>query len=79
MTVLYKITLVPLAAEIRAADSWILSPFYADDAVFDESAIRSAQLLKLLMERGPVRGYFPEPARSIFFLDTPSQDDLAKR
>ena len=29
--VLYGITLVPLAEELRAADSGLLSPFYADD------------------------------------------------
>ena len=30
--VLYRITLVPLTEELRAADPGILSPFYADDA-----------------------------------------------
>ena len=33
--VLYGITLVPLAEELRAADTGILSPFYADDAAFE--------------------------------------------
>ena len=51
--VLYGITLVPLAEELRAADLGILSPFYADDAAFGGLAQRSAQLLKLLMRRGP--------------------------
>ena len=68
--VLYGITLVPLAEELRAADPGILSPFYADNATFDGSAQRSAQLLKLLMKRGPERGYFPEPAKYLFILDT---------
>ena len=36
--VLYRITLVPLAEELRAVDSGILSPFYADDAAFERSA-----------------------------------------
>ena len=36
--VLYVITLVPLAEELRAADPGILSPFYAGDAAFDGSA-----------------------------------------
>ena len=44
--VLYGITLVPLAQELRAADSGLLSPFYVDDVAFDGSARRSAQLLK---------------------------------
>ena len=76
---LYGITLVPLAEELRAADPGLLSPFYADDAAFDGSTRRSAQLLKLLMKRGPERGYFPEPAKSLFILDTPGQEAGAKR
>ena len=58
--VLYGITLTPLAEELRVADPGLLSPFYADDAVCDGSAQQSAQLLKLLMERGPDRGYLPD-------------------
>ena len=52
--VLYRITLVTLAEELRAADPGILSPF--DDAAFGGSEQCSAQLLKLLMKRGPDRG-----------------------
>ena len=33
--VLYKINLAPLAKELRAADTGLLSPFYAEDAAFD--------------------------------------------
>ena len=33
--VLYGITLVPLAEELRAVDSGLLYPFYEDDAAFD--------------------------------------------
>ena len=51
--VLYGITLVPLSEELQAADSGLPSPVYADDAEFDGSARRSAQLLKLMMRRGP--------------------------
>ena len=75
----YGITLAPLAEEIRAADLGILSPFYADDAAFDGLARRSAQLLKLLMKRWLDRGYFPEPANSLFILDNPGQEEAAKR
>ena len=53
--------------------------FYADSADFDGSARRSAQLLKLLMRRGPGRGYFPEPANSLFILDTLEKEDAAKQ
>ena len=51
--VLYGITLVPLAKELRDADPTILSPFYANDIVFNMSARRSAAQLHLLMDRGP--------------------------
>ena len=77
--VLYGITLVPLAEELRAADLGILYPFYADDASFDGLTRRSAQLLKLLMKRGPDWGYFPEPSNSLFISDTPGKEDAAKR
>ena len=79
LMVLYRITLVPLAEELRSADSGGLSPFYADDASFDGSARRSAQLLKILIKRGPDRGYFPKPAKSLFILDIPGQEEAAKR
>ena len=77
--VLYEITLVPLVEELRAADLGLLHPFYADDAAFDGSARRSAQLLKMLMKRGPDQGYLPKPAQSLFISDTPGQEEAAKR
>ena len=60
-------------------DLGILSPFYADDAAFDGSAQQSAQLLKLIMDRGIDRGYFHEPDNSLFILDTPGQEEASKR
>ena len=77
--VLYSITLAPFAEELKAADPGLLSPFYANDAAFDGSERRSAQLLKLSMKRGTDQGYFPEPAKSLFILDTPGQEEAAKR
>ena len=77
--VFYGITLAPLAEELKAADPGLLSPFYADDAAFDGSARRSAQLLKLLMKRGLDRGYFPEPTKSLFISDTSVQEVASKR
>ena len=50
-----------------------------DDAAFDGLARQSAQLLKMLMKRGPYRGYLPEPAKSIFISDTPGKEEAAKR
>ena len=77
--VLYGITLVPLAEELNTEDPGLLSPFYADDAAFDGSAQRSTQLLKLLMRRGPDRGYIPKPAKSLLISDTPGQEAAARR
>ena len=39
----------------------------------------SAQLLKLLMKRGSDRGYFPDPAKSLFILDIPGQEEATMR
>ena len=57
----------------------LLSLSYAIDAAFDDSAQRSAQLLKLLIKRGPDREYFPEIAKSLFILDTPVQEATVKK
>ena len=77
--VLYGITLVPLAEELRAVYLGLLYPFYTDDAAFNCSARCSAHLLKLLMKWGPDRGYLPEPAKSLFISDTPGQKEEAKQ
>ena len=77
--VLYGITLVPLVEELRAAYPGILSPFYADDTAFGGLARRSAQLLKLLMKRGPDRGYFPDLDNSLFISGTPGKEEVANR
>ena len=77
--VLYGITLAPLAEGLQAADPGLLSPFYADDAYFDCSARRSAQLLKLLMKRGPDQEYFPKLSKSLFISDLPGQEAAAKK
>ena len=77
--VLYGTTLIPLSEELQAADPGLLSPFYVDDAAFDGLSRHSTQLLNLLTKRGPDRGYFPDPAKSLFILDTPGQEAAAKR
>ena len=77
--VLYGINPVPLAKELRAVDLGILSPFYADDVAFDGLERQSAQLLKLLIERGPYQGYLPEPDKSLFISDTPGKEETSRR
>ena len=77
--VLYGITLIPLAEELRVADPGLLLSFYSDEAAFDGSARRSAKILRLFMERGADRGYFSEPARIIFIVDSPDKEEAVKR
>ena len=67
--VLYGIILVPLEDELRDVYPSILSPFYANNAVFDGLARWSAAHLCLLMDWGPDQGYFPDPAKSLFIPD----------
>ena len=69
--VLYGITLVPLAEELRDADPTLLFPFYADDAAFDGTVRRSAAQLGLMMDRRPDHGYSPELAKSLFIAENP--------
>ena len=76
--VLYGITLAPLVEDLRVLDSELLSLFYIDDAAFVRSLRHSAQLLKLLMEREPNQGYFPEPPKSIFIPDTRGQKGVTR-
>ena len=74
--VFYGIPLAPLAYELRAVDG-LLSPFYEDDAAFNSLALRSAQILKLLMGRGTYDGYLLEPDKSLLISDTLVQEETA--
>ena len=67
---LYRITLVFLSEEPKDADPTLLLNFYADDAAFYGLASRSAAQLRLLMDRGTERGYFPESSKSLFIDDS---------
>ena len=78
-TVVYGITLVTLEEEVWEANPWLLTSFYLDDAAFDGSSQRFAQLLNLLMEKGPDRGYFIKLARLLFIVDMPDQEEAEKR
>ena len=77
--VLYRITLVPLAEELRDADTNLLSLFYAEDGAFDGLARWSALQLQLLMDQGLDWGYFPEPAKLLFIADNPEDKEAAQR
>eukprot|EP00957_Ditylum_brightwellii_P177007 13483971-Ditylum_brightwellii.AAC.1 len=42
-----------------------MAPLYADYVALDWPAAQNAKLLRLLGVKGPDRGYFPEPEKSI--------------
>ena len=79
MMVLYEITVAPLEEEPWDADTTLLSPLYDDDKAFDGLSRRSTAKLKLLMNRGPERGYLPDPAKSLFIADNPEEKESTKR
>ena len=55
------------------------SPFYANDVTFDGLMGRSAVQLRLLMERGGNRGYFPELYKLLFIYNNREEEKAARR
>ena len=74
---LYGLALVPLAIFLRQAVPSVIQPWYADDAAMagPVSGIKTA--MRILLEMGPKRGYFPKPAKSIF-VGRPADSEKAK-
>ena len=70
MMVLYGITLVPLAEELKDADPTLLSPLYTNYVMFDGLARRRVVQLRLLMDLGPERKYFCELAKLLLLPTT---------
>jgi hypothetical protein len=71
---LYGVALIPLAAALRAAVPTVVQPWYADDAAMSGPAIDIAPAMRLLEKLGPLRGYYPEPAKSILICDCDAED-----
>ena len=78
LMVLYGITLVPLEEDLRDADTTLLSPFYSNDVALDGSVRQSAAQIKLLMARGPDRGYLTELAKSLLIADNRQDEEAAR-
>ena len=62
---------MPLAELLRCDDdpeqpsnSTVLQPWYADDLAMMGAVRRIVKIFRLLMEKGPSVGYFPEPSKS---------------
>ena len=77
--VLYGITLISLVVKICVAVTYILEKIYADDAAFDGPVDMSSSMMALLLEWGPVRGYSPEPAKSIFICGSHTQKETTNQ
>ena len=61
----YGIGILPLICEIRAAHPDVMQLWYADDSFKGGKFEALQEHMQELMARGPLRGYFPEPTRSI--------------
>ena len=76
--VLYEITLVPLAEDLRDVYPTLLSPVYANYAAVYGLKRSSAAQQWLLMDQGLDRGYFPNPSKSLFTEDNPEDEDAVR-
>ena len=77
--VLYGITLIPLAEDLRDEYPTILYPFNAKDAAFNGSARRSAAQLHLLIDWGTDRGYFLKPSKLLFIDKDPEEKEATRQ
>ena len=75
---LYGITLLPLIESLRKDVPEVLQPWYADDAAMVGKVEDLRTAMELLQERGPARGYFPEPSKSVFVPATPEVAEQCK-
>ena len=64
--VLYGLALTPLSEQLRITVPSVVQPWYADDAAMEGPVEGIAIAMRLLQQQGPARGYYPEPAKSIF-------------
>ena len=76
--ILYGLALTPLATQLREAEPSLIQPWYADDAAMSGPADAIARAMRLLEVRGPARGYYPEPSKSIFIPDNAADADRCR-
>jgi len=72
--VIYGVALMPLTETVRAAQPDILQAWYADDSSFGGMAPAIAAAMHMILEKGPARGYFPEPSKSILICNPAVRD-----
>mgnify|MGYP006186617991 CR=1 FL=1 len=62
--ILYGVSLLSLAEDLRESQPGLLQPWYADDFSIYGRASQVASLFNRLCAKGPSVGYFPAPAKS---------------
>ena len=76
--VLYGLTLVPMAETLRRLAPSVLQPWYADDAAMAGKCEDIAPAMSHLLRIGPLRGYYPEPSKSVLICDPGEDRERAK-
>ena len=61
----YGIGVLPLIQELREAHPCVTHPWYAADAGAGGTFVDVQAHFQYLQARGPARGYYPEPTKSI--------------
>ena len=77
--VICGITLIPLVVGLWVADPGILTSFYSDDMAFYGLERWRYQILKLLLDTGPDRGYFPDPSKLLFISYSLDQEEVVNQ
>jgi len=65
LMVIYSIALMPLTETVHAAQPDILQAWYTDDSSFGGTELAIAAAMHMILEKGPTRGNYPEPIKSI--------------
>ena len=63
--ILYDIIMLPLTLQLKATVPTSLQPWYTDDATAGGDFEKIEEIFSLLLSKGPARGYFPKPTKSI--------------
>jgi len=63
--VIYGVAMTPLTESLRTTLPNVLQAWYADDSAFDGAIPEIAAAMQLILAKGPARGYYPEPSKSI--------------
>ena len=65
----YSIRVLPLLRELWGAHPWFIHTWYADDAGAGRNFQNISEHFTDLQARGPARGYYPDPTKSILLVD----------